>query len=312
MNRAEAGAPANGHQAIADAETVGIYARVSTYGQLKNTSLPEQQRKLRELAERKGYQIFDIYVDGGESGTTLERPEVTRMLGDARETRFSRVLMLDYDRMTRSDLVDATIRSVFRSLSIKIETPNDEYDLEDPDDNFEVALFGALAQREWMKTRKRMIDGRMAVQSRGGFTGGSIPFGWRRNPATGKIEIDPDEEPTVRRVWELAASGLYGYRKMAEILGDEGHVFRSKQVRMVDEAREFYYDTRPFTHALVLVVLRNPRYAGLETSRRDYTKRRHGNKRPSITVPSREFPAIITPEVFERVQRFLKDRRTYE
>ncbi|MBO9539650.1 recombinase family protein [bacterium] len=312
MLPANIGTPSLHGQAIGTSERVGIYARVSTYGQLKNTSLHEQQRKLQDLARGKDYQVFDTYVDGGESGTTLERPEVTRMLADAQEGRFHRVLMLDYDRMTRSDLVDATIRSVFRSLSIKIETPNDEYDLEDPDDNFEVALFGALAQREWMKIRKRMVDGRMAVQAAGGFTGGAIPFGWRRNPGTGKIEIDPDEESAIRRLWELAASGLYGYRKMADIMASEGHVFRRKQLEQVDDYnRALVYEVKPFDSKNVRNILRNPRYAGLEVARRDYTRRGHGNKRGSVTVESREFPAIVTPEVFERVQHSVQQRKTY-
>ena len=312
MRQAHSSASPSRNRATEAAERVGIYARVSTYGQLKNTSLPEQQRKLQDLAATKSYQVFDIYGDGGESGTTLERPEVTRMLADAQEGRFSRVLMLDYDRMTRSDLVDATIRSVFRSLSIKIETPNDEYDLEDPDDNFEVALFGALAQREWMKIRKRMIDGRMAVQAAGGFTGGSIPFGWRRNPGTGKIEIDPEEEVAVRRVWELAATGLYGNTKMAEILNSEGKVFRRKRLEQVDEFnRAVVFEAKPFDSKNLRNILRNPRYVGLEVARRDYSKRGHGNKRGSVMVPSREFPAIVTPEVFDRVQHGIRKRKTY-
>jgi len=299
-------------RAEGEPEWVGIYARVSTYGQLKNTSLTEQQRKLQQLAAGKGYQVFDVYVDGGESGTTLERPEVSRMLADAQEERFSRVLMLDYDRMTRSDLVDATIRSVFRSLSIKIETPNAEYDLEDPDDNFEVALFGALAQREWMKIRKRMVDGRAAVQAVGGFTGGSIPFGWRRHPGTGKIEINPEEEAAVRRLWELAATGLYGYTKIASMLGQEGYVFRRKRYLEADDAgRTLVHEVKAFDSKNLRNILRNPRYAGLEVARRDYTRRGHGMKHGSITVTSREFPPIVTPEVFERVQQAVRRRKTY-
>lgn len=100
-------------------------------------------------------------------------------------------------------------------------------------------------------------------------------------------------------------------RRIANILGDEGHLFRVKRARVVDEVRELYCEVRPFTNQLVHVTLRNPRYAGLETARRSYTKARHGNKRPTVTVSSREFPAIVTPEEFELVQRSLKDRRTY-
>ena len=65
---------------------LALYARVST----KNTGQdPETQLiALREYAAHRGFPITCEYVDIGISGTKDRRPELDRMMTDARRRRF--------------------------------------------------------------------------------------------------------------------------------------------------------------------------------------------------------------------------------
>jgi len=60
---------------------VALYARVSTNDQ--NCDL--QLRELREYAAARKWEIAGEYVDTGWSGSKANRPELTRLIADARK-----------------------------------------------------------------------------------------------------------------------------------------------------------------------------------------------------------------------------------
>ena len=53
---------------------VAIYARVSTTNHGQDVNM--QVRELRQFAEARGWQIVDVYIDAGVSGTKDSRPEL--------------------------------------------------------------------------------------------------------------------------------------------------------------------------------------------------------------------------------------------
>jgi DNA invertase Pin-like site-specific DNA recombinase len=69
--------------------TVAIYARVSTIDQ----SCEMQLHELRQYVQKCGWQMFAEYVDTGFTGARASRPELDRLLGDARLRRFEAVLV---------------------------------------------------------------------------------------------------------------------------------------------------------------------------------------------------------------------------
>lgn len=73
---------------------VAIYARVSTTDQ----SCEMQLHELRQYAGRQGFQVFTEYVDTGFSGAASSRPQLDRLLRDARFRRFEAVLVWKLDR----------------------------------------------------------------------------------------------------------------------------------------------------------------------------------------------------------------------
>lgn len=107
-----------------------IYIRVSTIEQAQQGfSLAAQQEALENYAKALGYEIYKIYKDAGKSAKNLKRPEMSQLLQDAENKKFSAIFIYKLDRFSRSlkDLI-LTIEKLkewnvdFVSLQDKIET----------------------------------------------------------------------------------------------------------------------------------------------------------------------------------------------
>src|SRR5262245_58888155 len=77
---------------------IALYARVSTSDQ----SCEMQLRELREYCARRSWEIAGEYVDTGWSGATKGRPELDRLMTDARARRIDGVAVWKLDRFGRS------------------------------------------------------------------------------------------------------------------------------------------------------------------------------------------------------------------
>src|SRR6476661_10259907 len=80
-----------------------IYVRVSTDRQ----TVENQLRELRQIAERRGWEVVKEYDDAGISGSKgrNDRPGLDEMLKDAQRRRFDVVMAWAIDRVGRS-LID--------------------------------------------------------------------------------------------------------------------------------------------------------------------------------------------------------------
>lgn len=79
---------------------VALYLRVSTRGQ----TVENQERELREVADRAGWEVVAVYKDEGISGSKGrdKRPAFDAMLKDAVRRRFNMVASWSVDRLGRS------------------------------------------------------------------------------------------------------------------------------------------------------------------------------------------------------------------
>src|SRR5262245_9313824 len=80
-----------------------IYLRVSTDKQ----TVENQSRELRQIAERRGWEVVAEYTDAGISGAKGrdQRPGLDQMLKDASRRKFDVVMAWAIDRLGRS-LID--------------------------------------------------------------------------------------------------------------------------------------------------------------------------------------------------------------
>jgi len=103
---------------------VALYARVSKSDKDKDgepIQKPENQLiRLRKYAKEHDYEVIDdyVYVDRA-SGADPNRPNLEKMLSDARAHRFSLILVVKIDRMARSMRNLHTILTELESFGVK-------------------------------------------------------------------------------------------------------------------------------------------------------------------------------------------------
>ena len=144
---------------------IALYARVSTTDQ----SCEMQLRELRDYAASRGWQVFAEYVDTGWSGARASRPQLDRLLQDARARRFDAVLVWKLDRWGRS--VADSIRSIQELVSLGVRflavTQNLDTDESNPMSRFLLHILAAFAELEREMIRERVRAGLRTAKAHG-------------------------------------------------------------------------------------------------------------------------------------------------
>jgi DNA invertase Pin-like site-specific DNA recombinase len=134
-----------------------IYVRVSTDKQ----TVENQLRELRQIAERRGWEVVEEYHDAGISGAKgrKDRPGLDRMLKDAQRRRFDVVMAWAIDRLGRS-LIDllGTIQTL-DACGVDLYLDQHAIDTTTPAGKLLFQVTGAFAEFERSMIRQRVNAG---------------------------------------------------------------------------------------------------------------------------------------------------------
>jgi DNA invertase Pin-like site-specific DNA recombinase len=141
-----------------------IYVRVSTDKQ----TVENQLRELRQIAERRGWEVVKEYDDAGISGSKgrNDRPGLDEMLKDAQRRRFDVVMAWAIDRLGRS-LIDllSTIQQL-ETCGVDLHLDQQAIDTTTPTGRLMFQITGAFAEFERSMIRQRIRAGlRRAVEA---------------------------------------------------------------------------------------------------------------------------------------------------
>lgn len=141
-----------------------IYARVSTFDKGQN---PETQLlQLREYAERRGFDLVKEYVDYA-SGSTEQREEYQKMLGQVRKRKIDVVLVWRYDRFARSTQALVNALKEFQSLGVDFVSYQENIDTTTPQGEMVFNIMASLAQFESSLISERVKAGMARAKARG-------------------------------------------------------------------------------------------------------------------------------------------------
>ena len=116
----------------------GLYFRLSQEDerQGESVSIDNQRSMLRKYAEEHGFEVHDEYIDDGVSGTTFDRPDVQRLLDDAKTGVINTIIVKDLSRFGRNYIeVGQYVDYVFPAFGIRFITIQDNVDTENRDSN---------------------------------------------------------------------------------------------------------------------------------------------------------------------------------
>ncbi len=205
----------------------GLYMRLSQEDERtgESLSIENQRSMLKKYAEENGFEIYGEYIDDGISGTTFQRPEVQRLLDDAKTGVINTIIVKDLSRFGRNYIeVGQYLDYVFPAFGIRFIAIQDNVDTANRDSGAMEMMPIMNVFNEWhaANTSKKIRAVKRANAQEGIYTAKKAAYGYimgtdaKRAPV-----IDEEVAPIVRRIFEMYASGV-SPRKIAEIFTEEG------------------------------------------------------------------------------------------
>jgi DNA invertase Pin-like site-specific DNA recombinase len=194
-----------------------IYARVSTLNGGQDPTM--QTRELEEYCQRRGWAVFDCYVDNGVSGKKDSRPQLNRMVQDAHERRFDVVVVWRFDRFARS--VSHLLRALetFNTLGIQFVSLSEQVDTSTPTGKMVFTVLGAVAELERNLIVERVRAGLRHARAKGKRLGRprkSIDAAEVRSLRAGGASWR-----TIARTMRVSVGTVFGAAKASNLAADE-------------------------------------------------------------------------------------------
>ena len=137
-----------------------IYIRVSTDAQFEEGySVDAQKEQLTAYCVSKGIKDQEYYIDGGWSGSNIERPEIERLISDVKDGKISCVIIYKLDRLSRSQKDTLyLIEDLFMPNNVDFVSLTESLDTSTPTGRAMIGILAAFAQleRETIRIRTRM------------------------------------------------------------------------------------------------------------------------------------------------------------
>jgi site-specific DNA recombinase len=271
--------------------------RVSTEEQAdEGFSIQAQLQTLRTNAKLHQYIIHDEYVDEGISGKSINnRPELNRLLSDAKKGLFEEVIVWKVNRISRSMSDLLNIADKLEANGIAFKSFSEPFDTSNAAGKFLMQMMGAVAELE----RNTIVDNvKMGMKQRaqqGKWNGGAalgyksveIEGSTNRKRKETKLIVVEQEAAIVQFIFKKYENGQ-GLRSIANELNHMGH--KTKR-------------GRAFSVTTIKGILSNPLYIGKIrfNKQQDWNTKRRKGTNPSPIIVDGEHEAIIGQELWNKV-----------
>ncbi len=237
------------------------YIRVSTMNQVKEGySLEEQTEQIEVYCAENKLNLIKIYKDDGKSGAVVDEEELSikrdglqDMLAAISENSVKYIIVLNTNRLWRSDMVKVLIHRELKKNNVDIraiDRPTYSIYKSDPNDILINGMMELLDQYERLEIALKLKRGRNRKAKKGGYSGGGAAIGYTSRKGDKVLEVDEEKASTVQRVFELRRScPEYSLQTIADILNAEGHTtkrgcwFNPTQIKRILDRCEFYSGT---------------------------------------------------------------------
>ncbi len=207
-------------------QIAGLYYRLSQEDERagESLSIDNQRHILRKYAEENGFEIYDEYIDDGVSGTTFQRPEVQRLLDDAKTGVINTIIVKDLSRFGRNYIeVGQYLDYVFPAFGIRFIAIQDNVDTAHKDNNAMEMMPIMNVFNEWhaANTSKKIRAVLREKAKEGILHAKKASYGYIKGTDTKRtLIIDEEAAPIVIRIFEMYASGITP-NKIAATLNEE-------------------------------------------------------------------------------------------
>lgn len=183
------------------------YIRVSTDGQCKDDKfgLEVQKEQIIEYCNNNDMNIVKWYSDEGESGAK-ERPGFDEIVyGEVSNPPYESVVVAKSDRVARDIEIYYYYKMLLRKKNITLISIAEDFGKFGVFSDMLESFTLCVAKMERENINKRTSAGRAVKSSKGGYSGGRAPMGYRIE--NGSLVIDENEAKVVRFIFDKKASG---------------------------------------------------------------------------------------------------------
>jgi len=298
---------------------VALYVRVSTQRQAQTQSLEQQLERLQLYATQQGWSVPSEHVfrDDGYSGAVLKRPGLDQLRDVATARELDLVLSTAPDRLARNYVHQVLLLEELEKYGCQVQFL-DRPMSRDPHDQLLLQIRGAVAEYERSLITERMRRGRQRKLQAG------LLLPWTRPPYGYRVDPERPRDPAGVRIEEAEAVVV---REMFAWYAEEEHSLFSLARQLQQRGMPTPNGLVRWNLASVRAMLMNPTYSGQVYGNRWH--RRGTLERRSATMPSQhsaytrvdapreewtfvaQIPALVSQEVFERVQSKLATNRRF-
>jgi site-specific DNA recombinase len=281
---------------------VVLYARVSSEKQAeKDLSIAAQLKALRKYGLERGWEIYREFIDEAESARSANRLAFKEMiaLGKQRHKSFDAILVWKLSRFARNREDSIIYKSLLRKYGISVISINEQVD-ESPAGKLLEGMIEVIDEFYSINLAQDTLRGMKENAGRGYHNGGIVPVGYKAKKfmdgTNEKTRLEPDEifTPIIQRIFQMCADGL-GAKEIVKTLNGEG--LRTSTGKLWNKNNVYY-------------VLKNEVYTGTLVWNRQHKSQ--GRPRPKdpkdIIRIENNHPAVISREMFEKVQALLRER----
>jgi len=265
-----------------------IYVRISQDREGAGLGVNRQEQDCRALADRKGWEVADVYVDNDVSAYSGKpRPAWRRVLADVDAGVIGGIICWHVDRLTRTPMELESVIAHAERHGLELATVSGDIDLATPTGRMVARMLGAAARHEAEHKAERQRRERRQSAERGRVSGGGTrPYGYGDD----RVTVVNSEAAVIREAASRVLSG--------ESLSS---VCRDLAGRDVRTPAGNHWQPRTMRRLMA-----SARISG----RREHTPRDvYSGTRPLCgeIVATAVWPAIITPEESDRLRRLLAD-----
>lgn len=251
-----------GRAALAAGIRAGIYTRMSLAAMDDQTKVDDQERRCRELAAAKGWEVADghVYTDNNRSAWRHDRkrPGWDRMLDDINAGRISAIVVYHGDRLIRQPMDLERLLDLARGKGVRLASPAGERDLDSGDDQFILSIEAAMARRESANISRRQ-KARYERWAREGRIMAQGPGGRRLGYQSDGITLQPPDRCDVATRAEVSEADVVREMAARTLAGESASAIEAS---LRDRGWTTPGGSR-IGHGSLRRWLVNPRYAGL-------------------------------------------------
>ena len=185
------------------------YIRVSDESQIQGYSLDAQRAEVARWCERNGYELVLVYADEGVSAHTdniEKRPQLLKLLEDARQEKFDIVVVHTLDRWARNIGVQRLALKKLGECEVGFTSATEDFDYSSPNGSFLLTMLGGAAE---LFSDQLGVHVKKAQRQRAelGLPVGPVPFAYRTMSPGGVPQVVAAEAEAVLEVFERRARG---------------------------------------------------------------------------------------------------------